>query len=151
MNKNKLSIKEWIESVSYEKRKPSMKYNGTVNSSTKIHCFVLCMDLIFCPRFPNYWNWISPYSLIRYPCFSRRQDLTSYLYSKFSCKIWVFFFLNTSHPFPVDSRTFALPSKDFRKISTTQLVAQPSYLWVHPFPLIRSKLTRRLELTCRLR
>ena len=44
-----------------------------------------------------------------------------------------------------------LPSKDFRKISTTQFVAQPSDLWVHPFPLIRSKLTRGLELTCRLR
>ena len=107
MNKNKLYIKEWIESVSCEKRKPSMKYNGTINSSTKIHYSVLCMDLIFCPRFPNYWNWISPYSLIRYPCFSRRQDQTRYMYSNFSCKIWVFFFLNTSHPSPVDNRTFA--------------------------------------------
>ena len=52
MNKNKLSIKEWIESVSCEKRKPSMKYNGTVNSSTKIYYSVLCMDLIFVQDFP---------------------------------------------------------------------------------------------------
>ena len=52
MNKNKFSIKEWIESVSCEKRKPSMKYNGSVNSSTKIHCSVLCMDLIFVQDFP---------------------------------------------------------------------------------------------------
>ena len=92
MNKNKLYIKEWIESVYCEDRKPSMKYNGTVNSSTKIHCSVLCMDLNFCPRFPNYWNWISPYSLIRYPCFSRRQDQTSYLYSKFLARSGYFSF-----------------------------------------------------------
>ena len=51
MNKNKLYIKEWIESFSCEKRKSSMKYNETCNSSTKIHCFVLCMDLIFVKDF----------------------------------------------------------------------------------------------------
>ena len=51
MNKNKLYIKEWIESVSCEKRKLSMKYNGTVNSSTKMHCSVLYMDLVIVQDF----------------------------------------------------------------------------------------------------
>ena len=51
MNKNKLYIKEWIESISCEKRKLSMKYNGTVNSSTKMHCSVLYMDLVIVQDF----------------------------------------------------------------------------------------------------
>ena len=51
MNKNNLYIKEWIELVSCEKQKPSMKYNGTVNSSTKIHCSVLYMDLVIVQDF----------------------------------------------------------------------------------------------------
>ena len=33
-----------------------------------------------------------------------------YLHSTFSCKIWVFFFLNTSHPFLFYSRTLTSPS-----------------------------------------
>ena len=47
------------------------------------------------------------------PCFSRRQDQTSYMYFLFSYKIWAFFFLNTSHPFLYDCRSFAFLTRIF--------------------------------------
>ena len=42
------------------------------------------------------------------PAFLKDKDLTSYLYFLPSCKIWVFFFLNTSHPF-LETADFLLP------------------------------------------
>ena len=83
---------------------------------------MFCVWIWFFPRFPKCWNWISPYSQVGYPCFFQIQDQTSYLYSQSSCKIWLFFFLNTSHPFLVDSRPFAFPSQDLKLMSQPLLI-----------------------------
>ena len=104
-----------------------------------------------CQRFPKLCNWISPYSLVGNPCFSRRQDQTSYLYFQFSSKIWAFFFLNTSHPFLDDGRSFAFPCLGFLQ-GLYHLIGGSSFRSIgSSFPLIRSQLTQGRELPFRLR
>ena len=133
-------IKYWTESVLYEKLTLSRRYCETTNSCINMHYSILLPDVDL-SKMP--YNAIG-FLLIHFseaPSFHKDKDLTSYLYFLPSYKIWVFFFLNTSHPF-LETADFLLPftgllQNFYNSIDYSSFKSNGSSL-----PLIRFQLTQ---------
>ena len=107
-----------------------------------LKCIALFYSWVWiCPRLPNNAIGFLHVHWLRASCFSQRQGFNQLLVFFISFKIWVFFFLNTSYPFPETTDLLLLFSgllqNFYHLIGDSSFKSNGSSL-----PLIRSQITR---------